>query len=128
VTRRVGLIPRTFFARVRGSERVPAWAPGRFTLLGDAIHAMSPARGSGANTALMDAANLCGRCACCRKLSSLASQSRGPGHRRRWRFAPLSARGRRARRDGRRYHGAWRSCPAARPGRNCPRRSGFSAA
>jgi 2-polyprenyl-6-methoxyphenol hydroxylase-like FAD-dependent oxidoreductase len=52
-------VDETFVVRVGSSERVPAWAPSRVTLLGDAIHAMSPARGSGANTALMDAANLC---------------------------------------------------------------------
>lgn len=33
--------------------------PSRVALLGDAIHAMSPARGSGANTALQDAGVLC---------------------------------------------------------------------
>lgn len=52
-------VDQTFFIRVRSSERIPAWIPSRVTLLGDAIHAMSPARGSGANTALLDAANLC---------------------------------------------------------------------
>ncbi|MEU8088685.1 FAD-dependent monooxygenase [Micromonospora sp. NPDC049101] len=52
-------VRETFLVRVRSSQRVPAWIPSRVTLLGDAIHTMSPAGGSGANTALMDAAQLC---------------------------------------------------------------------
>ena len=69
-------VDETFVVRIRASRPVPAWPPSRVTVLGDAIHAMSPARGSGANTALQDAALLC------RTLTGSGSGARQPGRRR----------------------------------------------
>jgi 2-polyprenyl-6-methoxyphenol hydroxylase-like FAD-dependent oxidoreductase len=48
----------TFPLAIRASSPVPYWATGRVTLLGDAAHATTPVGGTGANTALRDAALL----------------------------------------------------------------------
>lgn len=44
---------------IHTSVPIPHWETKRITLLGDAIHSMTPYRGIGANTALRDAALLC---------------------------------------------------------------------
>lgn len=49
-----------FVNRLRTSRPQPAWTPSRVTLLGDAIHSMTPYRGIGGNIALKDAQVLCG--------------------------------------------------------------------
>ncbi len=55
---------------VRVSMPCEPWQSGPVTLLGDAIHAMSPAGGSGANMALLDA------CLLCQTLTSIVHEER----------------------------------------------------
>jgi 2-polyprenyl-6-methoxyphenol hydroxylase-like FAD-dependent oxidoreductase len=59
--------PTTFYvASIKTSVPVTSWPSRRITLIGDAIHSMTPYRGIGANIALRDAALLC------RKLAAAA--------------------------------------------------------
>jgi 2-polyprenyl-6-methoxyphenol hydroxylase-like FAD-dependent oxidoreductase len=51
---------RSFFLAIRGLPVINRWQSSRITLLGDAIHA-GPVNGTGANSALRDAALLCQR-------------------------------------------------------------------
>jgi len=46
------------YVKVKTSGQLSPWASSNVTLLGDAVHTMTPGRGAGANTALRNAAQL----------------------------------------------------------------------
>jgi 2-polyprenyl-6-methoxyphenol hydroxylase-like FAD-dependent oxidoreductase len=48
-------IPATFLVNLHAARPVERWPTTNVTVLGDAIHTMSPGRGEGANAALRDA-------------------------------------------------------------------------
>jgi 2-polyprenyl-6-methoxyphenol hydroxylase-like FAD-dependent oxidoreductase len=80
--------PSTFnVVSIKTSMPVPPWETRRITLIGDAIHSMTPYRGIGANIAIRDAALLCrnlgdaarGRCSIEAAVSDYERQMRDYG-------------------------------------------------
>jgi 2-polyprenyl-6-methoxyphenol hydroxylase-like FAD-dependent oxidoreductase len=126
-------VPETFLVTVRTAVPVAAWQPSRVTLLGDAIHAMSPAGGSGANTALRDAALLASELAAVASGEKALLQAVGDYERRMTDYGFAAVRASRAQRPGglsprlpRGWLRGWRGQAAARRASAGPRRAARS--
>jgi 2-polyprenyl-6-methoxyphenol hydroxylase-like FAD-dependent oxidoreductase len=123
-------VPETFLVTIRTAVPVAPWPPSRVTLLGDAIHAMSPAGGSGANTALRDAALLAGELAAAARGEKALLQAVGDYERRMTDYGFAAVRASRAQSRGGlspRLPGGWlrgwRGQAAARRASAGPRRA-----